>query len=76
MLVKYTWVGDANLSGVVDGDDYFLLDSEASRGASPSAPPTPLFGAYNGDFDLNGRVDGDDYFLIDSVMGRQDGPIV
>jgi hypothetical protein len=74
VLVKYTWAGDANLSGVVDGDDYFLVDLHAA--SNFDNPPPTVYGAYTGDFDLNGFVDGDDYFLIDSVMGRQDGPIV
>ena len=63
VLVKYTYTADANLSGSVNGDDYFLIDSWYSSG-SPSYT--------HGDFDLNGRIDADDYFLIDSIYGHQD----
>ncbi|HYO09684.1 MAG TPA: PA14 domain-containing protein [Tepidisphaeraceae bacterium] len=56
-LSMYTYAGDANLDGTINGDDYFLLDSNAGRvGAN----------WYNGDFNFDGKVDGDDYFLIDS----------
>ena len=54
-LVKYTYGGDANFDGTLNGDDYFRID-----GHTPGA-----LGWINGDFDYNGHADGDDYFLID-----------
>jgi hypothetical protein len=57
VLVMYTWGGDANLSGWLDGDDYFFIDSNI-------VAQTPGF--RHGDFDYNGVVNGDDYFIIDS----------
>jgi len=57
VLVKYTWSGDANLTGIVDIDDYFQIDSGFANS---------LTGWMNGDFDHNGVVDIDDYFLIDT----------
>jgi hypothetical protein len=57
LLIKYTHLGDANLSGNIDADDYFQLDSGYSRGSK---------GYFNGDFDYSQGVDGDDYFGIDS----------
>lgn len=57
VVVKYTWGGDADLNGELNGDDYFAIDSNALA-------QTPGF--HNGDFDYNGVIDGDDYFIIDS----------
>ena len=45
--------------GLVDADDYFLIDSEFAQGI-----------AYKGDIDLNGFTDADDYFLIDSAFAQ------
>jgi hypothetical protein len=62
-LVMYTYLGDADLNGRINGDDYFNIDSHVqTAGAS---------GWANGDFNYDGRIDGDDYFLIDSTLGRQ-----
>jgi hypothetical protein len=59
ILVKYTYVGDADLNGKINGDDYFLIDSHVSA--------TGANVAYrNGDFNYNGKVDGDDSFFLDS----------
>ncbi|HYO09270.1 MAG TPA: SdrD B-like domain-containing protein [Tepidisphaeraceae bacterium] len=63
VLIKYTYAGDANLSGRIDGDDYFLIDSKINTAGA--------WGWRNGDFDYNGKVNGDDYFVIDSNIGRQ-----
>ncbi len=62
VLVKYTYTGDANLNGHIDGDDYFSIDNNYE-----SNVPSP----FHGDFDMNGRMDADDYFLIDSNYVRQ-----
>ncbi|MGE5609813.1 MAG: ELWxxDGT repeat protein [Bacillota bacterium] len=62
IVVKYTWNGDVNLDGVVDGDDYFSVDSGFISRAE---------GYCNGDLNFDGVVDGDDYFLIDSAFIAQ-----
>ncbi|HYO08826.1 MAG TPA: endonuclease/exonuclease/phosphatase family protein [Tepidisphaeraceae bacterium] len=62
VLVAYTYAGDADLDGRIDGDDYFRIDSHV-------ATATP--GWFNGDFDYNGRVNGDDYFAIDFNFAGQ-----
>ncbi|MGE5608698.1 MAG: hypothetical protein ACM359_05570, partial [Bacillota bacterium] len=64
ILVKYTWNGDVDLNGVVDGDDYFLIDAGFISGMDQYR---------NGDVDLNGVIDGDDYFLVDSAFISQNG---
>jgi len=66
VVVKFTWNGDANLDGVVNADDYFLIDS----GFITQKP-----GWYNGDFNYDGVVNADDYFLIDSAFLGQSGPL-
>ncbi len=57
-LVKYTYAGDANLSGWIDADDYFAIDTGYARDSNPSYA--------SGDFNYDGQINGDDYFLIDS----------
>ncbi|HYO11002.1 MAG TPA: hypothetical protein VER17_18705 [Tepidisphaeraceae bacterium] len=65
-LVLYTYAGDADLNGKIDGDDYFQIDAHAGQvGGDVSW--------FNGDFDYNGKVNGDDYFLIDHNIGQQNG---
>jgi MYXO-CTERM domain-containing protein len=59
----HTYLGDANLDGYVDGDDYSLIDSGYGNHWT---------GWFNGDFNGDGLVDGDDYSLIDSSYGNQD----
>jgi hypothetical protein len=59
VLVMYTWGGDADLNGELNGDDYFFIDSNVINSGS-------VFGFTKGDFDLNGEINGDDYFIIDS----------
>ena len=64
ILVMYTCLGDANLDGVVNADDYFLLDGGfiSQKG-----------GWFHGDFNYDGTINADDYFLIDSVFIAQSG---
>ncbi len=66
VLVTYTYTGDANLDGVINGDDYFQIDS---------AFPEHLTGWINGDFNYDGVINGDDYFFIDSNFRAQGAPI-
>jgi hypothetical protein len=61
-LVKYTWYGDTDFNGFIDGDDYARTDSGFNLGFS---------GWLNGDADMNGFVDGDDYALIDAAFNTQ-----
>jgi autotransporter-associated beta strand protein len=68
VLIKYTYYGDANLDGKVDGSDYSLVDNtyqtELSTGKSIS-------GWYNGDFNYDGVVNGSDYTLMDNAFNQQ-----
>jgi endonuclease/exonuclease/phosphatase family metal-dependent hydrolase len=51
VLVMFTYAGDANLDGIITGDDYFQIDS---------AFPANLSGWFNGDVNYDGIVNGDD----------------
>src|SRR6185437_6215602 len=62
VLVMYTYAGDADLSGAINGDDYVRIDSGYAAHAS---------GYASGDFNYDGRVDADDYFIIDSNFAAQ-----
>jgi autotransporter-associated beta strand protein len=66
VLVKYTYYGDANLDGQVDGSDYTLIDNAFNHHGS-------LTGWYNGDFNYDGVIDGSDYTLIDNAFNTQGG---
>ncbi len=68
VLVKYTYYGDANLDGHVDGSDYSLIDSSYE---SELAGSGPISGWYNGDFNYDGVVNGSDYTLIDNAFNSQ-----
>jgi hypothetical protein len=65
ILVKYTYMGDADLSGTVDGTDYVLTDDGFINAKS---------GWAHGDFDYSGFVDGTDYVLLDFAFLNQSGP--
>ncbi len=62
----YTYGGDANLTGLINGDDYFRIDSNTN---------TVGGGWYNGDFNHTGYLNGDDYFIIDGNITRQGDPL-
>ncbi len=67
VLVMYTYAGDADLNGGINGDDYFRID----QGYATRNNATPLLGYENGDFNYDGRIDADDYFIIDRNYARQ-----
>jgi hypothetical protein len=62
VLVKYTYYGDTDFNGLVDGDDYARTDAGFNLAMS---------GWFNGDGDGNGFIDGDDYALIDLAFNSQ-----
>jgi hypothetical protein len=70
VLVKYTYAGDIDLSGELNGDDYFWIDSNILHSGV-------VFGYANGDINLDGEINGDDYFWLDSniVSAGMLGPI-
>jgi len=58
VLIKYTYYGDANLSGSINGDDYAMIDNGYNEGLS---------GWQNGDFNYSGSINGTDYTLLDNA---------
>jgi autotransporter-associated beta strand protein len=62
VLIKYTYYGDADLSGHVDGTDYSLIDSGYGGAGT---------GWQYGDFNYDGVIDGSDYSLIDNTFNQQ-----
>jgi hypothetical protein len=66
ILVKYTWYGDTNLDGQVDGSDYTRIDNGFNN---------QLTGWENGDFSYDSIVDGSDYTLIDNAFNSQGTPL-
>jgi hypothetical protein len=62
ILVRYTYYGDANLDGKVDGSDYSLIDNGML---------THSTGWFNGDFNYDRVVNGSDYTLIDNAFNTQ-----
>jgi hypothetical protein len=66
VLVKYTYAGDVDLNGKINGDDYFILDSHAGQQLAGNS-----MGWFYGDVDYNGKINGDDFFALDSNLARQ-----
>ena len=62
VLIKYTYIGDANLDGKIDGSDYSRIDNGYLNN---------LTGWYNGDFNYDGIVNGSDYTLMDNAFNSQ-----
>jgi hypothetical protein len=67
VLVKYTYAGDLNLDGVINADDYALIDFY-----SQSAAPATYS---HGDINYDGSINADDYAVIDLMVMEQDGPM-
>jgi autotransporter-associated beta strand protein len=61
VLVMYTYYGDADLNGTVNGADYQQIDLGFGQ---------HLTGWSNGDFNYDGVVDGSDYSLIDNTYNQ------
>lgn len=67
VLVKNTYIGDRDLDGDVDADDYAGIDAGFAQN---------LTGYYNGDFNYSGgKPNSDDYFLIDRTYSGQGAPL-
>jgi len=68
VLVMYTYAGDVNLDGVVDGADYGTLDNWIQF---PGAD-----GYANGDVNYDGVIDGADYGVLDNSIQLQGEPFL
>jgi autotransporter-associated beta strand protein len=65
-LLMYTYAGDANVDGIISGDDYAAIDFNI---AVPNSS-----GWHNGDFNYDGIISGDDYAAIDFNIVAQGAP--
>jgi sialidase-1 len=65
-IAMYTYAGDANLDGTIDGGDYGIIDNFVQV---PNAD-----GYANGDFNYDGVIDGGDYGIIDNNVQAQGAP--
>jgi hypothetical protein len=66
VLVRYTYAGDANLDGLIDAQDYGIIDNWVQF------PGTD--GYANGDFNFDGIIDAVDYGIIDNSIQLQGDP--
>jgi len=66
ILIRYTYYGDANLDGTLNGGDYAITDNGFNFGL-------PGFG--NGDFNYDGLINASDYALLDNAYNLQGGPL-
>jgi T5SS/PEP-CTERM-associated repeat protein len=66
VLVKYTYFGDADLSGTVNSADYSRIDNGYLN---------HLTGWQNGDFNYDNVINGSDYTLIDNAFNSQGATI-
>ena len=62
VLIKFTFVGDANLDGKVDGTDYSRIDSGFVTHATTWS---------SGDVNYDAAVNGSDYTLLDNAFNTQ-----
>jgi autotransporter-associated beta strand protein len=73
VLVRYTYYGDADLSGTVNGNDYTLIDSAYAALHDTDVNTTAAITWVNGDFNYDGKIDGADYALIDTAAAFTNG---
>lgn len=60
IIAKYTYFGDLNLDGVVDAQDYLVIDNNFGK--------TTTAGPFGGDANLDGTVNSQDYLTIDNAF--------
>jgi hypothetical protein len=58
VLIKYTYNGDANLDGAINGDDYALVDNGYNA---------QLADWENGDFNYGPSINASDYTMLDNA---------
>ncbi|HZZ42852.1 MAG TPA: dockerin type I domain-containing protein [Tepidisphaeraceae bacterium] len=66
----YTWMGDLNLDGKLNADDYALLDRQVAKFGLGSAATWTT-----GDLNYDGVVTSADYMIIDTAFGQQSGSL-
>jgi autotransporter-associated beta strand protein len=69
LLIKHTWLGDADLNGVVDSVDYSLFQTGFTNNP-------PYVGWSFGDFNYDGLVNSVDFALFQSGLVSQTGTLL
>ena len=69
ILIKFTWLGDFDLDGIVSAGDYSPIDGAFSRQYTVGN----VSGWINGDLNRNGHLDAADYMLINLAFANQTG---
>ena len=65
-IAMYTYAGDLNLDGLVDGADYGVIDNSVQFSGTD--------GYVNGDCNYDGVIDGADYGITDNTIQLQGAP--
>ena len=73
VLLRYTYMGDADLSGQVNLSDYALIDAGFLLGSFDGVTRPAVW--TDGDFDYNAIVNYRDYALIDAAFAHKSGPL-
>jgi hypothetical protein len=68
ILIRYTYDGDANLDGLIDAQDYGIIDNWVQF------PGTT--GYWRGDFNYDDVIDAVDYGIIDNTIQLQGPPLI
>ncbi len=68
VLLKYTYIGDGNLDGLVSFDDYVGMDN-AFFGLIPN------LGWATGDINVDNAINFDDYTVVDQAFFFQGAPL-
>jgi hypothetical protein len=71
VLARYTYLGDINLDGKINIDDYNYIDD----GFAHALDGKGLSGQILGDFNNDGVINIDDYNVIDSGFATQTTPL-
>lgn len=67
LLIRFSYMGDGNLDGTINADDYALIDLFSQLPNSS--------GYSRGDFNYDAAINADDYAIIDINSTRQAGPL-
>jgi hypothetical protein len=69
VLGKYTYIGDADLNGMVTPDDYGAIDSNLGQTVSTAGG----MNWFQGDWNFDGEITPDDYGAVDANLGNGQG---
>src|SRR5213075_3435660 len=65
ILIKYTLMGELNLNGRIDSDDFFFMDKGFANGLNALTP------YLSGDIDSTGQINADAYAILARAYAMQ-----